>query len=418
MKIFASPAFRSLFLMGIRAFSLVAKFVLTLFLARYLSFEALGIYGLISAAAIIAPSVLGFGFPITITRSAVYDNISEITAKISNYALICSILYIFVLISALIYGFMSGNMLLALLTLAIIALEHLNQDAYALFLNLSKPISSNILHFMRSGLWIVLYIGAALISEDFRNLEAVFIFWLAGNATCFAGGLILMKNWPWKAPQVTKLREWFFTTFKTSRTIYMNGLANSAGTYIDRYIITFFLGLELTGVYVLYWSVFSALMNLIRTGIIQLNRPKLVKHFREKSTDYNHVLKKTLLSAGGSALALGIAAAGFLYLLLPYLDKPLAMEWYPLLLPITGALFLFIIAEVLGLIFYSQHKDGLTLRTSLTQLCIAAVLNMALIPFFGLWGAAIALALTAMCLIGVEFFYVKKYNLLHKGRPS
>jgi len=93
---------RALLIMKIRGASLVAKFLLTLFIARFMGFEQLGLYGLITAATIWAPVVLGLGITYTLSRHAVTQTTGEVTAALRQYGRFLSAIYAVLLMAALI----------------------------------------------------------------------------------------------------------------------------------------------------------------------------------------------------------------------------------------------------------------------------------------------------------------------------
>lgn len=415
-KFINSGAFRSLFLMGIRMTSLVAKFAITMFIARYIDFEALGLYGLISAASIVAPSFLGLGLPYIISRNAVSQDIKKTADDAYKYFLVLCIIYLCIGVISLIGGVISQKIILTVLIFSIVFLEHLNGDIYQLFLNLSKPFVSNILHFIRSGLWIIIYAPLAIFFPSLRTLEYILIAWLLGCIVSIIAVYPIMRLWPWTTCKVENIFLWLKDEIKKSKIIYFNGLAYSAGTYIDRYLISIFLGLELTGVYVLYWSIYSALCNLIRTGVLQTSRPLLVKFYKEKSPEYLSVFIKCLKNTFIASICLSCATYIGLYLLIPYLHKPLAVDLFNIVWFMLGALIITSAGEVLGLIFYSQHRDYLTLKVSVLQICCSTILNISLLPIFGIWGACISLVSVSFISMIYQHNKILYLNILFSDR--
>ena len=107
---------------------MVLKFILTLFLARFLSFEYLGIYGLIGAACNVAPTLLGFSLMYTISRRAVTLTQAEIFEQLSYYIQITLFVYLIALPFVAAFGYMEEHIYIYLLILCIVLLEHLNID--------------------------------------------------------------------------------------------------------------------------------------------------------------------------------------------------------------------------------------------------------------------------------------------------
>lgn len=410
IRFLRSDVFKSLFVMGIRGGSLVLKFALTLFVARYMSFEDLGFYGLVTAASIMAPIFIGLQLVYMITRKAVTQHPEEIVDSLFYYWSYLGLLYSLFLLAAIVGGLYLGKVVLCLLVLGVIFLEHLNNDIYQLLLNRSMMVSANLLHFVRSGLWIFVFILWAFFEPSLRVITTLFGFWCVGGLIALAGFFFVTRHWGWSFhKRDVPLWRWVFQEFKHSKVIYFNSLLNTSSHYVDRYLLTFFLGLEMTGVYVFFWSVYSALSNLLRTGVIQVARPKMVKAFKFGQLDefaaiYYGSMKRTFVMACVFALAAG----GALYLIVPHIDKPLAVAWFGVLWVLMVGFVLTMVSEIMGLVFYSRHRDDLTFKTSFACLFSSALCNAVLIPFMGLWGAGLSLILSYLAGMGVQYYYVRR----------
>lgn len=408
-QLLESRAIHSLILMKLRSVSLLAKFALTLFIAKFIGFEALGQYGLITGLTFIIPVLLGFSLGTVLSRKAVTQTPQEIATTISYYVSYAAALYgglSFFVIGA---GVATDQLILFLTVYALVFLSQVNQDIYNLMLNLSQALAANVLLFLRAALWIGLYILTAFFMPELRTMEAVLLSWIAGEFCALLGFIFIVRGWPWGAiTREVSLLAWFKQEFKNARTLYMNGIAYSLSQYSDRYIISWLLGLELTGVYVLFWSIGSALCNLVRTGVVQYSRPSLVRAYTEKSASYRAMfetcLKNTLMVSTAMAVGTGI----FMYFLLPYLNKPLAIEWMPVLWLVLLAFIITMITEVWGLVFYSQHRDMITFGISCFTMVASVIFNLTLVPFIGLWGTGIALILTMLGTLGIQILKGKK----------
>ncbi len=190
------------------------------------------------------------------------------------------------------------------------------------------------------------------------------------------------------------LMQWVRQEFKVSRIIYANGMAHSASQYMNHFLVTLFLGLELTGVYVFFQQAISAMYNLVLTGVIQMARPKLVKAVKQASENYTqlhkHYVKRTLLVSIGMALC----ALPCMYVIVFYLlQKPLSKEWFAIF-PIMLLYFVLVCQkEMNNVLFYSQHRDSLILKLSIISALVYIGLNTGLILSFGLWGCAVGLVM-------------------------
>jgi O-antigen/teichoic acid export membrane protein len=417
MKFFHSNAVQSFSLMAMRSFLLIIKFLLTLFITHYLDFESLGFFGLLSAAGVMAPSILGFGIMYNIIRHAVTKDIYEITQDILFYGKFITVLYAVLLIICLTYGIVYNQFLLAMLGIFVVFCEHINGEFYALFLNLSKPFFANLIHFVRSALWAVFYMIGAYIYPEWRHIETLLIFWLVGSviaAYCYLTQLRLNKETA--TDNIETLSSYckkLIDKIKNSSVVYANACVTSLSQYADRYIITAILGLELAGVYIFFWQIYSALSNLLYTGVIQLYRPKLVRAYKEKDPIYNSLfktcLKKSILLASIFAIITGIT----LYIFLPHFDKPLIEIYFHLTYWIFIGFIVSIIVEVMSLILYSSHRDAISLKIKIISFLNIIIFNVFFTYFYGLNGAGISFLLSLTIQVILIHFYLKKYHLYH-----
>ena len=396
--------------MGLRGSTLVIKFVFTLFIARFMGFEELGLYGLITAAVIFIAVSCAMGLTHVLTRKVVTQSPEVIVKNLWFYFRFITLMYVVIFAISCVVGVVLDQLYLTLLIVLLAFLEHINNHLYSLILNRSRLLAGNILHFIRSGAWMVIFMAVSLFVPSMLSMDKIIIAWIIGNALSIGCFYWLTRHWPWhsRSSGVSLLR-WFRKEFRYSKIAYVDSIVFTSTTYIDRYLITLFLGLELTGVYVFFWSIGSALSNLITTGVVQLSRPKMVKAFKDKSTEYNAIFIKCLKRTIGVSVITGVITGALIYVILPYVNRPLVIEWYPVLWLIIVGFILGMIYQVQNLIFYSQHRDDITLKIRFIILFGAVLFNLTLIPLIGIWGATIAYTFVALLSILVQYIYIKKH---------
>jgi O-antigen/teichoic acid export membrane protein len=405
------PALLPWILMSMRAITLFVKFASTLFVAKYLGLGALGIYGLIAAAGIVAPAVLGLGIMPLISRAAVKQPIGNTKSELARYFIYLSLLYSVIAIGLSIYCTITGEWILASLILLVIFLEHINGECYQLMINLSRPLLADSLHFIRSASWLLIYMFAASVILSWRNMEALLIAWIIGSGfSAIIYICVFARISSASTTLKTSLWNWLGSRSKQASGLYLNGVATTGASYSDRYIIGAFLNLELTGVYLFFWQIQSALSNLIYTGLIQVARPGLVKNFDQLQPDWQlvwNLLRNTSIAAVGfSILALAAIA-----LALPYLNMPLVSEYYSLFTLILVAFIFNVIAEAQVLVFYSQYKDRQVLLITLVVFAINISICLIGVPLWGLWGAAIAAIFSSLTRLCLQAWFISRYRL-------
>tara|TARA_R110001592_G_scaffold79054_4_gene236774 strand:+ start:610 stop:1965 length:1356 start_codon:yes stop_codon:yes gene_type:complete len=403
----------SLFIMMIRASSLVMKFVLTLFIARYLGFEALGMYGLIAAACVIAPSTVGFSFMYTISRKAVMLTQKEIMRELGYYFKLTILIYLVLCVATGIAGSIQGQLIFFLSVLALVFLEHLSTDIYTLLLNLSKPLAANVLHFIRSSVWMVVFMALAFFVPSLRTMETLIVLWAIGSITSLLCFIWVIRHWE-RAEDTApvSLVSWFTNEFRESRTAYFTSFLRSIAQYLNHFLITIFLGIELTGIFVFYMQITSAMSNLLQTGIIQIAKPRLIRHHKSHNmaeywNTYKQCLKHTVFT---SLLMCCVAVPGIYVLTHHLIDKPLAIEWLSIFWWLLALFVVSNVSEVNKLLFYSQHRDDLLLRLFVMTFPVALVVNTILIYTLGLWGVIWSTLLLNIVGFMLQLKYARKMN--------
>jgi O-antigen/teichoic acid export membrane protein len=254
----------------------------------------------------------------------------------------------------------------------------------------------------------------AYFYPEWRNIETLLIFWLMGSLIAL---VFYMVQFDWikndNMAHTNPFCKKVLKIIKESKIVYANGIFTALSTYADRYIITAFLGLELTGVYIFFWQISSALSNLLYTGVIQLYRPKLVRAFGEKNPIYNTLFKTCLKKSVFLATMFAIITGVTLYMCLPYLHKPLVEAHFILTYWILTGFILSIIIEVMNLILYSSHNDVISLKIRIINFINVIILNAIFIHFYNLDGAGMALLFSLFFQVTLIHFYLKKYHLYH-----
>lgn len=404
-----APTLLPLVLMSMRALTLVVKFIATLFIAKYIGLDALGVYGLIAAAGIVAPAVLGLGVMPSISRAAVKQPVGDTKNELMRYFIYLSVLYSFITLGLAIYCGIKGEWLLAGLILLVIFLEHVNGECYQLMINLSRPVLADSLHFIRSASWLLIYMLLASVMFSLRNMEALLIAWIIGagiSALVYAAVFIRMSS---SAPMQNSFWNWLGSRSKQAGGLYLNGIATTGSSYSDRYIIGAFLNLELTGVYLFFWQIQSALSNLIYTGVIQVARPRLIRNFDQEKPDWQ-IVNKLFRNTSLIAIVFAIIAMLVIGLALPYLNMPLVSEYYSLFALILLAFVFNVIAEAQVLVFYSQYKDRQVLMITMIVFATNLLGCIGSIPFWGLWGAAITAIFTSLVRLSLQGYFISRYR--------
>src|SRR5262249_42230316 len=145
---------------------------------------------------------------------------------------------------------------------------------------------------------------------------------------------------------------------KVSAPIWLGAMGLSASTYIDRFVVAYFLDLEKVGVVTFYFSFASAIFTLVQAGVLSFVYPRLVALHREGNTeefarDAWRAGKTVALSAGCMSILIGLAVPiiGQLF------DKPQYVKYAPVLWLIIVGTWIRTNAETLYQILFARRQD-------------------------------------------------------------
>ncbi len=384
---------------GMRFTTLGVKFLLTLFIAHQLGFEALGVYGLIAGVTIVLPMMASLGLISLIARDMVTQTLPELTGSMRHYARVMAAFYGAILLPVAIgVGVYTDHLWLSLGTLLLTVFEHANNDSFTVLINRKRPLLANVLFFIRAGGWMFVYIPLAYLVPQIAGIPLLMGFWFVALVISGSGFAWATRDWPWFAHSHANWREthaWFGRYAPRSMKFLLSDISNGSGQYADRYLITGFLGLQATGVYVLFWSISNAVYNLVNTGTLQINRPHLIEaRHKGDEAGFKAVFRKMTFGSLGMAVGLGAGAGVVFPLLLPYLERPLAEEFVPVLWILMIALLIRTGFDLLGNFLYANGRDVSLVATNVAILPMTVLSNLLLMPVLGIYGAALAAVVT------------------------
>lgn len=344
---------------GIRGLTLLCKFLLVFFLARFLEPSALGLYGLIGATVGYAIYLVGFDFYTFSTREIIKSPREEWAGMLKNQVAFTVLLY-FVFFPLLFFLFIFDVLpwVIAPLFFIILILEHVNQELMRLLIALSRPLLAGLVLFLRLGAWAIVLVGLMAFSDSFRTLEAVLIAWAVGGllALLIAALYFFRINLTgWR-----KKIDWFWIKkgVRIALPLLIATLSIRALFTLDRYWINSLLGMDVLGAYVIFISISNVLSAFLDAGVFSFIYPDMIKDFHGKRDD---LFRQKSLQLCLHTLLLSLAFTGCAFFLitpfLEWLDRPFYITHLYMFPWILGAGFLYSIGMIPHFILYSQGHD-------------------------------------------------------------
>ena len=397
-----------LMLLAMRATVMAAKFLLAIYTARYLGLSDLGIYGLLVGGTTIVPAVAGLGMTDWIVRKIVDLPSAQALPLIASRLSLTLCVHLVVQPLILAADILLGEpvpLRLAVIAGLILLLENLGTEAADMLIARRRVLLANGLTFLRMGFWPIPVMAVGLLYPETRTLEALLLGWLAALGLSWLillGLLVPGRRWRQLRPQ------WGFLSrgLRGSLVLYVKDVSATISTFVDRFLISLFLGLELTGVYTLFWSITNVMHSLAVFGVLQPQLAPLLAAGQNTDKAAFRVLERRLqIETGTWALLLAVGLIVVTPPLLPFLGRPLLEDNLPIFWLVLAATLLRIAADSHGFVLFALHRDRAIAMIALAGALASAGMNLALTPFAGLWGAASAYAITAGGLFAVRFYF-------------
>jgi O-antigen/teichoic acid export membrane protein len=393
-------------LFALRASATCSKFLLAIYIARYLSLSDLGVYGLLVGGTTIVPSVAGLGLGDWIVRRIVDLPTAQAVPLVASRSALTVLIQLVGQPLVLLGFILAGQPLplsLALLGGGILLLETLANEIYDVLIARRRVLLANWLGFLRQGFWPLPVMVLGFLVPEARSLKMLLSIWCAALVLTWIilFWLLLQKGrWRFVRPQGHLL----LGALRGSRLLYVKDVSGTFSAFADRFLISLFLGLELSGIYSLFWSIANVVHSLVVIGVLQTHIPSLIAAARERTgVEFRALERRLQIEATSWALLFAGGVATLTPVLMTYLDRPLLQQYLPVFwLILVGAL-LRIGADGYSYAIYAFHRDRSMALIAVGAALVSAVLNTVLTPFAGLWGAALAYILTSGFLLTARF---------------
>ncbi len=392
----------SLASLTLRALTLGGKFILVLFIARFLSVEDLGIFGLFNVTIALAVLPLGMDFHQFAMREllAKPDERGRMIRDQAVFHLTTYIIFLPLFGFLFVADLLPGQYVLWFYLLLI--LEHVSQEGARLLVTLSKPVAASTVIFMRSGFWALIAIGLAWAFPQWRSLPFIWLVWAIGQALSLglvgriAQPVVTVSlplgpvNWPWIAHGVRIAMPFFLST-----------LAFTAMQYLDRYFLMAHYGERAVGIYTLYANIANVVQIFVFAGISMILFPQMVAAWQQGHTSlYRALYRKLTVGIIGGSLGLAVVMALAIEPILWFVDRPAYAEHADIFWILLGSTVLLAISHLPHYALYVRGADSAIWTSTLLALIVAVLGNTILVPQFGLMGAALATA-TAMLVLTI-----------------
>lgn len=344
---------------SLRGMTLLSKFLLIFFLAKFLEPAELGLYGLLTASIGYALYLLGFDFYTFTTREILKREHHEWGGLLKDQGVLSLVLYALVLpLLSLIFikGLLPWRVAGWFFTLLV--LEHLTQELGRLLVAVSEQLLASVVLFLRTGIWAVVVTALMFIEPASRTLGFVLGAWTVGGTVALLLGIYRLKQLKISGWRKEIDWSWIGKGLKVATPFLIATLAIRGVFTLDRYWLEALAGLEVLGAYVLFMGLCTALMSFLDAGVFAFNYPGLISAYQKQETAVFHQnLHKLLIQTMVLSGVFALIALLLIGPLLTWLGKPLYLDQQGLFPWILLATLLYALSMIPHYALYAQDRD-------------------------------------------------------------
>lgn len=397
----------------IRGATLASRFILVIFIAKFLSAEELGIYSLFAASISYVLFFVGMDFYTFSSREILSVEKSNWFGIVKNQFTFYFSFYLlsFPLTYLLFYfGFLSQEYIVWFYL--ILVAEHLSQESMRLLVVLDQSFKANLSLFIRSGIWVYIAVVIMFFEVDLRQVSVILALWLTGSLTSVL----------FVVPELIRLRRcavgvsridvgWMWKGVKIAVPLLVGTLALRSLYIVDRYSLSYFGDYTAVGIYSFYSSFANALLAFVDAVVVMQLYPKIVSAVKQSDAINLAVYKKKFIkSVALLSLILFISLPVGVYVLLKWMNKPEYFSYFAVLAILMAACIIYCFALLPHYELYARDEDKKIIFSSLWAAVVGAIAMPAGAYYYGLYGVA------AGQLLAVVFLCFYKVILLRKSK--
>lgn len=267
-----------IFRLLLRGGALGAKFLLVLAITHYLGYDALGFYGVVVAASLIASKFYSVGFSSEINRL--------ISVGLSSRQVVNKVLLLYLAVGLLLsvatvavysqfQGMQASAALILCVTLVLLT-EHLSFELNSFVFSAQKATWGALLFFIKTGLWALLAVGGMMLGWV-SDIASVLWLWVAANGVVMVVGYLIVVSLHKERIKGTLGAA---SVWKAGLPFYLGTGLIALSQYAERFLIIDIEPYASLGKYVYAWSAANTLQALSYAVVAVVGIPVLSKRFQ------------------------------------------------------------------------------------------------------------------------------------------
>ncbi len=398
--------------------SVLSGFLFYIYIVRVFTTEVVGVVALLSAMMILFSTIFGVGLNFGVQHFISYymgkndpESLRAVVKEISIVLILVSILAIvFMWFSSPAFAYLFFHTyryldIIRIMGFAVVASLGANVTG-GMVLGLQKFGANGLINIAYT---VAMYSAIVILLQFSVSPLVVVVGWTAGYslaALLFSIHVIRRIGGMKSSTKAVSVR----TIIDYSLPLFISSLLGYGATYVDRFVVSFFLSLSEMGIYNFSLLIVTALAILITPfGTILL--PKLSELYGRGDIENLRIYSSKaieLLLAFYIPVSLVVAAISPSILL--FLANPSYLPGYIPITVITITNALFISSNILGVSLQAVRKTRIFLLSSSLALISNFIISILLIPRFGINGAAMGFSSIYIMGFAVTYYYSRKYG--------
>lgn len=364
---------------GLRGLTLVSKFILIFFLARFIEPAELGLYGLLTVTIGYALYLLGFDFYTFTTREILKRSRDQWGGLLKDQIALSLLLYaVFIPLLLLTFAFGLLPWSVAVWFFVLLVLEHINQELSRLLIAISEQLTASVVLLFRSGLWGIVITVWMFLDPDVRTLHHVLAAWTVGGVLALILGVTKLSTLNISGWHKRVDWQWIRKGLRIALPLLVGTLALRGIFTLDRYWFESLNGLDVLGAYVLYMGMTNALMSFLDAGVFAFKYPGLISAFHAKDdARFRHGMKTMFLQTVVLSVMFAVGAIFVVEPLLTWLDRPIYSQHLYLFYWLLVVMLLYAVGMVPHFGLYAQGSDQPLIRSHVVGVIVFVLVTLA-----------------------------------------
>tara|TARA_A100001015_G_scaffold298905_1_gene382271 strand:+ start:1153 stop:2421 length:1269 start_codon:yes stop_codon:yes gene_type:complete len=388
----------------------IAKFVLTLYLAKFLSPQDLGEIALLIALVTISTQIIGMDVHYFNSRiiSSGSKTIASNTIKSQMFLHLISYIFLIPFLSFLVYiGFLKTSFFF--LILVIIIFEHLSIEITRFLQFILRPNTGALILFIRNALYVIIFISISLSDKKYLSIDFLLVSWTFSIFIAFLLGIFFIRDYLLlQLSKTNKDLSYYLDLIKRSSPFLISSTFFMLLQFLDRFVLNYFDGEYLVGILFFYAGIATSIHLFANYTVGVFHGPIAIKKFRNEGVD--SYLKEKKIMINRSVIAVVVALVLAITLIEPLIEYVGRVEY----IDYINIFYIFLLAQVLLVIsdffqldLYVRNFDKAIMKASISAGIFAFIFQIILVKNFSIYGAATATTIGVIMLTIFRYIFYK-----------